>query len=75
MSKFIPRKIKKACKNITLAFREYKLVGFKTKQRLNTKWRRKDISFIIQQEKLKLERMDEWVFDEFMSKFNERKQG
>lgn len=35
----------------------YKLVGFKTKQRLNTKWRRKAISFIIQQEKLKLERM------------------
>lgn len=35
----------------------YKLVGFKTKQRLNTKWLSFSISFIIQQEKLKLERM------------------
>ena len=41
MSKLIPRKIKKACKNTTCVYRECRLIGFIPKYKRNTKWRMK----------------------------------
>lgn len=77
MSKNIPRKIKKACKNITLVYgndEAWSLIDNIPKYRRNTKWNRKAISFIKREEKLKLKHMEREVHNLFMEKFKEFEQ-
>ena len=77
MSKNIPRKIKKACKNITFVCGKdeaWSLIDNIPKYRRNTKWNRKAISFIKREEKLKLKHMEREVHNLFMEKFKEYEQ-
>ena len=62
MSKFIPRKIKKACKDATLVYNnECTLIKVLFKR--NTKWRRKAFANIVRQEQVKLKVIEEdtWI--------------
>lgn len=61
MSKLIPRKIKKACKSITLVYRECELVGFQTKKRRNTKWTRKAVLCAIKEQRKLYENVDKII--------------
>lgn len=51
MSKRVPRKLKKACKNTTCVYRECMLVGFIPKYKRNTKWRMKALYCVIKEQR------------------------
>lgn len=75
MNKIIPRKIKKSCKNATLFYnKECTLMCIQFKYKQNTKWKRKAVSFIKREEKLKLKYMERDVHNLFMEKFKEYEQ-
>ena len=50
MSKLIPRKLKKACKNITCVYRECRFIGFIPKYNRNTKWRMKALYCVVKEQ-------------------------
>ena len=68
MSKFIPRKIKKACKGATLVYNnECALTKVLFKVRRNTKWQRKAFAYIVRQEQVKLK----WIEEDTWALFQE----
>lgn len=73
MSKLIPRKIKKACKNATLIYNtECALTKVLFKVKRNTKWNRKTVTYIVKQEmaKLKMIEEDSWaLFQETIKRY------
>nr|DAU83448.1 MAG TPA: hypothetical protein [Caudoviricetes sp.] len=73
MSKFIPRKIKKACKGATLVYNnECTLIKVQFKHKHNTKWQRKAFAYIVRQEgaKLKMIEEDAWLtFQEAVKRY------
>lgn len=73
MSKFIPRKIKKACKNATLVYNnKCTLIKVICKVKRNTKWKREFVAYIVRQEgaKLKMIEEDAWLtFQEAVKRY------
>lgn len=73
MSKLIPRKIKKACKDATLIYNnECTLIKVWFKSKHNTKWKRKAFAYIVRQEgaKLKMIEEDAWLtFQEAVKRY------
>lgn len=66
MSKFIPRKIKKVCKDATLVYnKECTLTDVRFRYKRNTKWKRKAIALIVKEEKSDLKKIDEWAWESF----------
>ena len=60
MSKLIPRKIKKACKDTTLVYNnEWALTDVRFRYKRNTKWKREAIALIVKEEKSEFEKIDE----------------
>lgn len=60
MNKIISRKIKKSYKNATLVYdKECTLMRIQFKYKQNTKWKRKAVSFINKEEKLRLKKIEE----------------
>lgn len=51
MSKRVPRKLKKACKNTTCVYRECRLIGFMPKYKRNTKWRMKALYCVVKEQR------------------------
>lgn len=66
MSKLIPRKIKKVCKNGILVYNsECALTDVRFRYKRNTKWKREAIALIVKEEKSELKKIDEWAWELF----------
>lgn len=73
MSKLIPRKLKKACKDATLIYNtECALTKVLFRVKRNTKWNHKTVTYIVKQEmaKLKMIEEDSWLtFQEAVKRY------
>ncbi|SFG56100.1 hypothetical protein [Prevotella sp. KH2C16] len=74
MSKLIPRKIKKACKNITLVYNNDEACSFKgcvPRYRRNTKWIRKVVCLVVKEQRELRESLEKDAFELFEEKIKD----